>query len=205
MALFGRSRRQAWGTDLVFERINDAQGTKVGAIVHDIGATNVLTLAVFPHRGEMTEVSARIECENANPFTWTHSFHMVNGKLYDIGRTDQMPDSCVPLWAEYAVAAYMASHEGHEPMECTMLHELDGELHDARFSWEGNEAVLWQMDGELQARHEVQSSRITMTSWNTIDEDLVSLRVPSEEELLAGIAPTIRYRVIDFVNDTDKH
>ncbi|WP_155269291.1 hypothetical protein [Propionibacterium freudenreichii] len=196
MTLFGRSRRQAWGTKVVYERVDDARGNKVGAAVHDIGSTNVLTLLVVPTpQGGIHEVSSRIECQNSNPFTWTHSFHIVDGTLLDVGRTDQMPAFCVPMWAEFAVASYLAEHDKHEPIECSVIDESTGDAHPAVFAWSGHDSVVWSVDGAVRCRHGVTDGEITVSEW----PGFTSVRESDEDELLRSISAQIRYRVVDFV------
>ena len=194
------SRKTAWGTRTVYNRVDDEQGHKVGAVVHEIGTTSVLTLAVYPTDDHLTEVSSRIECTRANPFTWTYSIHLVDGRLTDLDRTPQMPDPCVPSWAEFAVASYLAEHSGHPPMECSVIDELTGAVHPARFAWTAKNTVIFTIDGKIRCRHTIHGGKIIRSEWGR----LTSLVVRDEDELLAGIAPEIRHSVVDFVNDAER-
>ncbi|MFZ2625219.1 MAG: hypothetical protein WAX29_08295 [Propionibacterium sp.] len=194
------SRRAAWGTRTVYNRVDDGRGRKVGAVVHEIGTTSVLTLAVYPTDGHVTEVSSRIECTRANPFSWTYSFHLVDGRLVDLDRTPQMPDPCIPGWAEFAVASYLAEHTGHPPLDCSVIDELTGLVHPARFAWTAKDTVTWTVDGAVRCRHSIRGGEIVRSEWGS----LTSVIVRDEDELLAGIAPEIRHSVVDFVNEAGR-
>lgn len=200
MAFSGRDRRAAFGVRRIFERLTNAQGTTVGAVVHDLGATNVLTFAVTPVDGELVEVSSRIECKNANPFTWTHALTRVDDRLHDLERTDDMPSPCVPVWAEYAIAHYLADKPEHAPIECTMIDEITGEQHRAVFAWTEPGTLTWTLDGVLRRRYTVVSDRITSSEQGA----LTAVRVPGEDALLSGMDQGIRYRVTDFMRDANE-
>ncbi|WP_316667321.1 hypothetical protein [uncultured Propionibacterium sp.] len=200
MALFGRERRAAFGTRQIFERLDNARGAKVGAVVHDLGATNVLTFSVMPVEGGLVEVSSRIECENANPFTWTHALTRVDNRLHDLERTADMPDPSVPVWAEYAIANYLADKSGHHPIECTMIDEITGERRRAVFAWAEPETITWTLDGVLHRRYTVDSGQIVSSEQGA----LTAMLVADEDDLLSDIDPGIRYRVIDFMRDANR-
>lgn len=200
MALIGRERRAAFGTRLIFEGLVNAQGDKVGAIVHDLGATNVLSFSVRPVDGELVEVSSRIECKNANPFTWTHALTRVDDRLHDLERTPDMPDPCVPGRTEYAIANYLADKPEHAPIACTMINEITGGRHRAVFARTGPGTITWTLDEALRRRYTVASERIVSSEQGA----LTAVLAADEDDLLSDIAPAIRYRVIDFMKDANR-
>lgn len=195
-----RSRRAAWGTRTVYTRVDDENGHKVGAVVHEIGTTTVLTLAVYPRDGQIRQVSSRVECTRANPFTWTYTIHLVDGRLVDLDRTPQMADPCIPGWAQFAVASYLAEHSGHPPMDCAIIDELTGQAHPGRFAWTARDTVTWTVEDRIRCQHTVRNGEIVRTGWGRF----TSVVVRDEDELLAGLAPQIRYSVVDFVNDAGR-
>ncbi|SER56106.1 hypothetical protein SAMN05443377_102161 [Propionibacterium cyclohexanicum] len=192
-----QSRRAAWGTRTVFKRVDDRKGHKVGAVIHEIGTTTVLTLAVYPRSGRVIQVSSRVECTRANPFTWSYAVHLVNGHLIDVDRTATMPSPCVPSWAEFAVASYLAEHSGHPAIDCWVIDEPTGQPYASRFAWSSGDELTWSVEGGVRVRHAVRGQEIVRSEWG----ELTSVVVRDEDELLAGIAPEIRYSVVDFVND----
>ncbi|RLP10960.1 hypothetical protein [Propionibacterium australiense] len=200
MAFSGRDRRAAFGTRRIFERLTNAQGTTVGAVVHDLGATNVLTFAVMPIDGTLVEVSSRIECRNANPFTWTHALTRIDDRLHDLERTPDMPSPCVPVWAEYGIAHYLADKPAHAPISCTMIDEITGERHEAAFAWTEPGIITWTLDGVLRRRYTVVSEQIVSSEQG----GLTAVLVTGEDALLSGMDQEIRYRVIDFIKDANE-
>lgn len=200
MAFFRREHRAAPGTRLVFERLVTARTVPVGAVVHVLGATRVLSFSVTPADGHLVEVSSRIECRNANPFTWTHAVTRVDDRLHDLERTADMPDPCVPGRASYAIAVYLADKPEHRPIGCTMIDEFTAEPRPAVFAWAGPRTLTWTLDGTVHRRYTVVGDEIASRERGS----LIAVRAADEDELLSDASPEVRHRVTAFLRDVKR-
>lgn len=188
------------GTKVVYMRIDDARGNTVGASVHGIGATTVISSAVYPVGGRLSTVNSRVECARADPFTWTHCFHLVDGRLIERGRTPEMGEQCIPRWAQFAVASYLAGHKDHLPMECTAIDELTGLGKPSRFELTRQGTISWSVDGVEHCQYWIRSGEISASRW----DDLSGCVVSDQDELFAGLPPEIRKDLVGFVKDAGR-